>query len=141
MAVSSTIQSLGLFELGSQNFRNRVFSAPATLPVCLLLVLIVLCLSRLQCIVAAAVSGGFVAAPPTPDVTIIPPLLHPAAPGADGWMLVFLPSNAGQAESVSLAQGGGASASGALGSQSQLGSVTVTKLKRELDAAQKSKEE
>lgn len=41
---------------------------------------------------------------------------------------------------MSLAQGGGASASGAAGSQSQLGSVTVSKLKRELEAADKAKE-
>ncbi|CAM9113656.1 unnamed protein product [Pylaiella littoralis] len=46
-----------------------------------------------------------------------------------------------QAESMSLAQGGG-SASGAPGSsQSQLGSVTVSKLKRALDAAERAKEQ
>ena len=45
-----------------------------------------------------------------------------------------------QNESMSLA-GGGASGSGVMGSQSQLGSVTVSKLKRELEAAEKSKEE
>eukprot|EP00903_Cladosiphon_okamuranus_P009090 g8688.t2 len=43
-----------------------------------------------------------------------------------------------QSESMSLA-GGGAFASGALGSQSQLGSVTVSKLKRELEAAEKAR--
>lgn len=54
------------------------------------------------------------------------------------WMLVL--ENSGQSESMSLA-GGGASASGALGSQSsQLGSVTVSKLKRELEAAEKARE-
>eukprot|EP00752_Nemacystus_decipiens_P005268 g4778.t1 len=45
-----------------------------------------------------------------------------------------------QSESMSLT-GGGASASGALGSQSQLGSVTVSKLKRELEAAERAKEQ
>lgn len=41
---------------------------------------------------------------------------------------------------MSLAQGGGGSASGALGSQSQLGSVAVSKLKRQLEDAEKAKE-
>lgn len=52
-----------------------------------------------------------------------------------------LSENTKQAESMSLAQGGG-SASGAPGSsQSQLGSVTVSKLKRALDAAERAKEQ
>ncbi len=71
-------------------------------------------------------------------------LLHPLSPSNSRWMTTMpppWPSRRDQSESMSLAPGGGASASGALGSQSQLGTVTVSKLKRELEAAERAKEQ